>query len=115
MTDAADFLGMLKDPKGYSMKMAMAALKEECTDIVDVNMELDEFTQEEVWIVDITGNNVAMFQHDLEQALERQIYKHTNYWLRSSRTPRYISNLNDRQRDGYCAQEFTIGRKTIEI
>ena len=112
--DAADFLGMLKDPKGYGIKKAVAALQAEHIQIteIDLSFEFDEFRQLDVWTVDITGTNVEMFQGmKLHEQLASHVDEYTDCWILSSRSPRYISNLNDGTRDGYCSQEFSVTEK----
>ena len=111
MTETEDFLEQLKDPKGYSMKKAIAALSEECEDIVEVQMssELDYFQQLEVWKVEVTGTNVDLFKDGkLYNQLKKHIVGHTEYRKVTMYSPRYISNLNDRKRDGHVSQQFKV-------
>lgn len=115
MTETEDFLEMLKDPQLYSMKKAIAGLAEECQDIVEVDMspEFDYFQELEVWKVAVTGTNVEMFQGmKLQEKLTKHIHEHTVFRKVSSTSPRYVSNLDDRSRDGYVTQEFKVMKES---
>lgn len=117
MTETEDFLDLLTDPVGHGIRKAMAGLREANIQIIEIDLEFefDEFRQIDIWRADITGTNVEMFQGmRLEEQVAEQVEKHTDCWILSSQSPRYINHFPEGKREGYVAQQFNISRRTWE-